>query len=59
MKDSISEELIKKAILMSLANMEMEEDINFVVDNKEMNNVEEKLKQKVKQRGFYNVRYMG
>ena len=59
MRDSISEEIIKKAILMSLANVQMEEDVSFDIDNKEMINIEEKLKQKVKQRGFYNDGYLG
>ena len=59
MKDNFSEETIKKAILMSLANVQMEEDVSFDIDNKEMVNIEEKLKQKVKQRGFYNDRYLG
>lgn len=59
MENIISEEIIKKAILMSLANVQMEEDVSIDIDNKEMINIEEKLKQKVKQRGYYNDRYLG
>ena len=59
MKDNISEEIIKKAILMSLANVQMEEDVSFDIANKEMINIEEKLKQKLKQREFYHDGYMG
>ena len=58
MEKDITDELIKKAIIMALANMEMEEDFQFDEDKDfflKPKNIEQKVKKKV----FNYERHMG